>query len=97
MSNQIALPANVGEREGSQTQESEGDDDLSSSDEDGTICEAEGCQNIETESLDSESFVDRCFERNKSVLKEEYLKRSKDGPFKMKSSLPTLLPPSQSS
>jgi len=27
----------------------------------------------------------------------QYLKRSKDRPFKMKSSLPTLLPPSQSS
>jgi len=79
MSNQIALPANVGEREGSQTQESEGesDDDLSSTDEDGTICEAEGHQNLETECLDS--FVNRCFERNESELEEEQGQVLQDG------------------
>jgi hypothetical protein len=69
MSNQIALPANVGEWEGSQTQESEGDDDLSSFDEDGTICEAEGRQNLEAECFDP--FVNRCCERNESELKKE--------------------------
>lgn len=69
MSNKVQLPANVREREGSQTQESEGDDDLSSSDEDGTICEAEGLQNLETEFFDS--FVNRRFERNESELEKE--------------------------